>query len=354
MNLVQCQRALHGLDASVVTLNRVFGQPQEVLPPTQLVSGVPVRRIGWTGSRRYPLAPLVLACIRDADLVHVHGIDFFFDYLAWTRWAHGRPMVATTHGGFFHTRFMSQLKTAWFHLATRSSLHAYRAVIACSDNDARRFAAIGGERVVTIENGVDLSKFAGCASPRPQRCLIYFGRLSSNKRIGVLFGLLAALQRRQQDWRLIVAGRPDDIDWPELNAEAHRQGVADAVTWLRAPDNAALRQAIRQASYFACASDYEGFGLAAIEALSAGLVPVLSEIPPFRKVLRKVPCGVTLRPDGLEQTATELERLHMQMLADPQAFRTQCLDAAQPYDWSAVSRDYLALYRRAAPAGVYT
>jgi len=349
MNLVQRQRCLHGLDASVVTLDRVFSRPQEVLPHHEQVSGVPVRRIGWTGSRRYPIAPAVLACIRNADLVHVHGIDFFFDYLAITRPMHRKPMVATTHGGFFHTNFMSQLKTAWFHLVTRSSLRAYRAMIACSDNDARQFAAIGGKRVVTIENGIDLDKFAGCAAQTPQRRLIYFGRLSINKRIGVLFGLLAELRRREPDWELIVAGRPDDIDWPQLLAEAQREGVADRVTYLQAPENVELQGAIGRSSYFACASAYEGFGLAAVEALSAGLVPVLSEIPPFRKLLRKVPCGVPLDPDGLGRTADSLERLHACMLAEPQALRSQCIDAARPYDWSAVAQDHVALYRRAIP-----
>ncbi len=32
-----------------------------------------------------------------------HAVDFFFDALAWGKLFHGRPMVATTHGGFFHT-----------------------------------------------------------------------------------------------------------------------------------------------------------------------------------------------------------------------------------------------------------
>ena len=63
---------------------------------------------------RYPIAPSVLRHIKDADLVHVHAIDFFFDYLAWTKPLHGRTLVVSTHGGFFHTPYAARLKRVWF------------------------------------------------------------------------------------------------------------------------------------------------------------------------------------------------------------------------------------------------
>ena len=36
----------------------------------------------------------------------------------------------------------------------------------------------------------------------------------------------------------------------------------------------------------ASASEYEGFGVAAVEGMSAGLFPVLSDIPTFRNLVR--------------------------------------------------------------------
>jgi alpha-1,3-mannosyltransferase len=44
--------------------------------------------------------------LRDADIVHVHAIDFFFDFLGWTKPLHGKKLVVSTHGGFFHTSFI--------------------------------------------------------------------------------------------------------------------------------------------------------------------------------------------------------------------------------------------------------
>ena len=131
-----------GQRPEVLTLDRVFHHEGEALAPREVVEGVPVRRLSYAGSRRYPLCPQVLGQLAQADLIHVHGIDFFFDYLAATRWLHRRPLVASTHGGFFHTNFASGLKPIYFRTVTRHSARAYARVVATSDNDGRLFGPI--------------------------------------------------------------------------------------------------------------------------------------------------------------------------------------------------------------------
>ncbi|MGD9503100.1 MAG: glycosyltransferase, partial [Methyloceanibacter sp.] len=67
----------------VVTLDRLFNDPSKKrLPAHETLDGIEIVRIPYAGSQRYPLAPAVLAHIADADIVHVHAMDFFFDYLA--------------------------------------------------------------------------------------------------------------------------------------------------------------------------------------------------------------------------------------------------------------------------------
>jgi alpha-1,3-mannosyltransferase len=43
---------------------------------------IEIARIPYFGSSRYPIALSVLRHIKEADPVHVHAIDFFFDYFA--------------------------------------------------------------------------------------------------------------------------------------------------------------------------------------------------------------------------------------------------------------------------------
>eukprot|EP01036_Dinobryon_divergens_P045406 gene45406-60663_t len=149
----------NGYRVRVVTLDRLFREPEKTLPAHAMAGNVEVVRIPWRGSSRYPIAPQVFRHIRDADLVHVHGVDFFFDALAWTRMLHRKPLVATTHGGFFHTKKFANLKKIWFSTVTRLSAFAYRSVICCSQSDLEMFRKIAAERAALIENGVDLVKF---------------------------------------------------------------------------------------------------------------------------------------------------------------------------------------------------
>src|SRR6202051_4810222 len=85
-----------GFAVRVITLDRIF-RPKGTLSETRLpayetIDGVEIIRIPYWGSPRYPIAPRVLRYIRAADIVHVHGIDFFVDFLAITKGLHRRRL----------------------------------------------------------------------------------------------------------------------------------------------------------------------------------------------------------------------------------------------------------------------
>ena len=83
-----------GHSVRVVTLDRLFKtETPGKLSARDAVSGIEIVRIPYVGSTRYPIAPSVLKHIRDADIVHVHAIDFFYDFLAWTKPLHRRKLV---------------------------------------------------------------------------------------------------------------------------------------------------------------------------------------------------------------------------------------------------------------------
>ena len=344
--------ARHQLQAGhqprVLTLDRLFSDRTHPLPPAETLDGVPVLRLPFAGSSRYPLCPRVLGALAGAELIHVHGVDFFFDYLAATSGLHRRPLVASTHGGFFHTRFAARLKRAFFHTVTRGSVHAYRRIVATSASDGAIFSAIvARERLAVIENGVDVAKFRDRAAPVPGKTLIYFGRWSENKGLPAALDFLAVLRARDPAWRLIVAGREYDLDRAALAALAAARGQQAALTIVPNPDDAALAACIAQASYFLCRSRHEGFGLAAVEALSAGLTPLLSDIPPFRSLVAHAGVGLLLAPDAEATAAGRLLALHAAPAAAHAARRAAAIACAQHYAWPNVARRYMQVYRQA-------
>ena len=354
LNIARRQRDELGVDTRVVTLDRIFGHRGR-LPKHDVVEGVPVLRLPWRGSTRYPLAPSVLVHLASADLLHVHAIDFFFDFLALTRFLHKKPMVASTHGGFFHSRTLARLKRLWFATVTSASATGYRRIVACSHSDAALFNPIAAARLVVIENGINQEKFAACSASKPSQVIVSFGRFARHKRLDLLFPLLARLRQHDAAWRLVIAGRDADQTHDQLHAMALAAGVRDAVQIVVDPTDRELRSLISQTSYFACLSEHEGFGLAAVEALSAGLLPILSSIEPFRRLVSVTKCGLLVDPDDVAGTAAAIVASHITTPQPYEERRLACIRASSLYDWKTVAAAYRNLYDdvlKTAPAGL--
>ncbi len=350
LSLTRAQRERLDIDASVVTLDRLFTAPQ-ALPAEDVIQGVPVRRVPWAGSSRYPLAPSVLRHLSGADVVHVHAIDFFFDFLALTRPLHGRRMIATTHGGFFHTGAFRLAKKLWFQTFTRASIWAYDRIIACSQSDAEMFRASAGPRLMLIENGINQAKFLAAASATPRKTILSFGRFARHKRTDGLLGVFRHLARLDPAWRLIIAGREADQKASELVDMARQFDVADRVRFVFNPTDDELRGLMGEASFYASLSAYEGFGLAAVEAMSAGLVPILSGIPAFMRLVAAAGVGLTVDADDPAAAAAAIAALPVDDTDLQAEWRRRVMAVAARYDWQEVASRYGGVYESAMRAG---
>ena len=333
---------------TIVTCDRVFrGGTRERLPAREVIDGVEVIRLPWHGSTRYPVTPGVFRAIAEADLVHVHAIDFFFDALALAAPFHRKPLVATTHGGFFHSGTAGGLKTVWFNTLTRLSATAYRGLACCSQSDYDRFAAIAPSKVRLIENGVDLAKLGDAGSKAPVKGIVTIGRLSHNKRIDRVLDALALLCRRDPDWRLDIVGTPFDWSAADVEAMIAERGLTGKAQLHVGPDDTAMREIVGRSSLCASASVYEGFGLALIEAMSAGLVPVIEPNSAFIAFARRH-AGITLADfANAEQAAEALEAAHARLAAAPQALRQDAMAVARIYSWDGTAERYADFYREA-------
>ncbi|MDT8992593.1 glycosyltransferase family 4 protein [Curvibacter sp. APW13] len=340
----------------IVTLNRVFRESAHRLSPTELIDGVSVRRLGFAGSERYPLCPQVLRELHSADLIHVHGIDFFFDYLALTHFLHRKPMLASTHGGFFHSNFAPRLKQIYFKGITRLSALAYQRVVCTSQSDGRVFSRVVAPKTIcVIENGVDVEKFHDSSSKALLPRMLYFGRWSVNKGILETLDVLAALRSQfpEVPWHLTIAGREYDLNAMRLRTQARLRGVDNALTIVTNPSNQTLRSHMAECSYFICQSHHEGFGIAPIEAMSAGLLPLLSDIPPFRKLVETSQSGLVLTSTSATFQAQQIYQFHQRNAiqfstntADKKNPRASACKASGVYAWAGVAQLYTQQYNQ--------
>lgn len=335
-----------GAKVRVVTLDRLFSRLDETLPATGALGDVPIERIPFRGSTRYPIAPKVFGRLGDADVVHVHAVDFFFDALALAKPFHRKALVATTHGGFFHTQDFSALKSAWFNGPTRLSAGFYDAIVGVSPGDAAKFVEIAPQRTSVIENGCDLEKFGGACSARAVKRMVTLGRFSKNKRPERLIAALGELVREDPDWRLDIVGAESDWTAERLKAEIATAGLDSHVEVHIGLDNARVANVMRGASLFVSASDYEGFGVALIEAMSAGLATVVHPNTAFAGLAARHKAIRTVDFADAPTAAATIRETFAALTADPTSVRASAAEL-DDYAWPRVAENYMRVYRAA-------
>lgn len=331
-----------GHRVDVATLDYIF-KTGERLPSYERIDDIDVIRLPSWGNPRYFVAPRLLELIGRYDLIHVHGVDFFIDMLGFGKKAHGKPVVLSTHGGFFHTDWFPSFKRAFFHTATRRALKGVDQVIADSPHDEKLFAHIS-DRVTLVDNGVDVGRFASVVKKPVVDTLLFIGRISRNKRVDRLLEALAVLRSSRPDARLVVVGP----DWEGLlgglKKQAEALGLADAVTFTGAVPLERLREELAAARLFVSASEYEAFGISTVEAMASGTVPVVNRIDAFVDIIDEGDTGFTCDFSQAQAAAAILKRVLE--LPDDQlaAIGERARKSAGQYDWPRVADHIVRIY----------
>jgi glycosyltransferase-like protein len=208
-----------------------------------------------------------------------------------------------------------------------------------------------GITATVIPNGVDAARFAAAAGPgatperarwrhRLGRYVLTVGGIEPRKGSIELLEAYALLRGTHPDVALVVAGgetlfdyRPYRARW---EARAAELGVEPVVLGpVPDPD---LPSLVAAADVFAFPSVKEGFGLAAMEALAAGVPTVVSDLP----VLRQVFDGAVAFADGPDGLAKALA----EALDAPDPERAEVGRAlAERHTWAESARRHLEIYR---------
>ncbi|MBI5870233.1 MAG: glycosyltransferase family 4 protein [Actinobacteria bacterium] len=348
------QLAGRGHRSDVATLDYLF-KTMTPLPAYECLDGTDVIRLPSMGNARYFFAPRLLELVPRYDLIHIHGVDFFVDMLGTCKWMHGRPVVLSTHGGFFHTPWFPALKKAYFQTFTRMALTGVDRIIASSPKDQELFSQISG-RVTLVENGIDYETFAGVvkrmggasaegtgAAPGGEN-LVFIGRISKNKRVDRLLEMLAVLRQQRPDATLTVVGPDWEGLQAGLEAQADGLGLGEAARFTGVLPQEDMLDILAGASLFVSASEYEAFGLSTVEAMASGTVPVVSRIPAFEDLVADGETGFLVDfSDPVGAAASVAQALAMPE-AQLQKMGADAKAAASRHDWSQVADQIIDIY----------
>lgn len=333
----------HGVDTTVLVLQRLGNAVEE-----QLAAGG-ARVIFAADSLRSPrgLARLARELRRGRyDLVHAH----LFPSLYWVALLRG---VAPRRSRFVFTEHStgSRRRRPAMQPLERRVYTRYDALICISPaahESLAQWVPQVASRLHTIENGVDLTRFAAAATlPRAALGLgaddlvvAMVGAFRAEKNQAGLIEALALLPPR---YRLLLIG--DGVTRADCERRAAALGVGDRVVFTGARDD--VERLLRSADVYALPSLFEGFGLSCVEAMAAGLPVVASDVEGLREVVGAA--GLLCDPRNPADIAAKLRRV-----CEDAPLRARLAAAgagiASTYNEAATFEKTLALYRQLAPS----
>jgi glycosyltransferase involved in cell wall biosynthesis len=242
-------------------------------------------------------------------VVHSHMIHatILISLIKWT--LSEIKMVATAHSvyeGGRLLRFLQRITRSAPDLSTNVSEEATQAYVA-----QRLFCA---DRAKCIPNGIDAGRF-GFQDNRQTKSggvftYICVAQFRPEKNHITLLRAFSEVHGDHPSTQLMLLGAGPLL--PECKALAETLGILNAVTF--AGGDADVPASLRDADAFVLVSNYEGFGLAAAEAMAVGLPIVGADVPGLREVIGRYgklvsPTDIHAIAEAMEQCMLEEDRL---------------------------------------------
>jgi glycosyltransferase involved in cell wall biosynthesis len=270
------------------------------------------------------------------------------------------PTVVAIHDLSFvaHPEWFRMREGMRRRVLTRQSARRARAVVTISEFSRRELIdrlGIPGPRVHVIPPGVSAppdcrgpGAQTGARGARRDDRVLFVGSIFNRRRLPDLVRAFGILARRHPQASLDLVG--DNRTHPHENLERAiaTEGLEGRIRWHRYVPDDQLRDLYARARAFVFLSEYEGLGMTPLEALAAGIPPLLLDTPVARES-----CGdaaLYVGPGDVSGTADALERI----LAD-EPTRSRLLAAAPgalaKYSWPRAARETMALIEEAGGAG---
>lgn len=303
--------------------------------------------------------------LNGVDLIHSH--TWYANFAGFTaNLLHGTPHVVSAHSLEPLRPWKAEQLGGGYRIsswAEKSAYEAADAIIAVSDgmraDVLNAYPNVDPEKVVTIRNGVDVSKFApnnNDAALKKHgiegRYAIFVGRITRQKGLA---HLLRAWKNVSPQYGLVLAaGSPDE---PGIGKEvadliADLQQTRKNVWWINemAPHDD-LTSLLTHADLFLCPSIYEPLGIVNLEAMGCETAVLGSRVGGIPEVVAHNETGRIVDYDSNNSAKFEndftmqIEELMANQLLLTQMGKAGRIRAEKHFGWDAVAKQTIELYK---------
>ena len=241
------------------------------------------------------------------DVIHTHSADLGF-FIAISAKLYCIPVVNTCHGVSFTDKQYSFIK----RFAERFFLkHAgFKRIIVVEKSILNFFDDAGIENGVYIPNGVDIGRFAKektvIKTDKKVRFL-FVGRLEEQKGCKYLIHATRILKAKTRDFVIIIVG--DGSQRAILDKLTEENNLGHYVTFLGGVEDGKLRELYCTSDVFILPSIWEGLPVTLLEAWSAKLPVIVTNVGAIRDICVDERNGLVVRPKDPEGIADAMLRM---------------------------------------------
>ncbi|MCR4573583.1 MAG: glycosyltransferase family 4 protein [Lentisphaeria bacterium] len=317
----------------------------------------------------------------DFDIIHVHSGARIAEMGIGVAKKKGIPCVMSLHGGFVDIpqKEMQELIAPTAHKLpyggiierllgwSKDLMAGVDGVICVGRNEYNKLSEKYPDKlVIYLPNGVDTKKFnrpqaelPDCRElwkiPKDDRLILCVSRIDYQKNQLQLVQLLGDLRKRGDNVHILLIG-PITAKWyeEEIRLQARKMGVSEHLTVIPglSPDDPLLIAAYKEADVFVLPSQHEPFGIVVLEAWSAGIPVIGSDIGGLGLLIKDGVNGLKFVQGNDESLLATYDRLFATE-GLKEALVKQAAEDVEAYSWETVAQSLVGIYNKvkAAVAG---
>jgi glycosyltransferase involved in cell wall biosynthesis len=260
-----------------------------------------------------PITRWLFARAADYDVLHVHAP---FSYTTLAACAAARyakvPYVYRTMGTLdpWSLRHRAWKKWPYYQVLEKPNLRAASAIHVTSETERHAIVELGfGERARVVGYGVALPALTE-RTPHETVRVLFIGRLHPIKALPVLIDAIASLRTEAGVMlQLDIAGGGDAMHGKELQERVRRLGIEQDVRFLGFVHGEAKARLLAESDVFVLPSYHENFGVAAVEAMAAGLPTLVSDGVALADEIDAAGAGTRFKAGDVQALAKALRKI---------------------------------------------
>lgn len=305
-------------------------------------SGIVVHRLHAHGGVYSPMnVALLMPYMRRYDVIHTHNTACQLYVPMAHLLAGGKAKLVTTE----HSTYNRRRDKWYFKPIDRWMYDRYSAIASVSDKSTRLLCDyIGTDRVMTVENGIDIGAYAD-AVPADRQIMVpdykehdvVVTMVAGFREAKDQDSLIRAISVLPDNYKLCLVG--DGMRRSEIEALVASLGMQGRVRLMGVRSDVA--QILKASDVNVLLSHWEGLSLSSVEGMASGRPFVASDVDGLREVVGGN--GVLFSDGDYRQLADVLQHL-MTDKAEYARVSKACVDAAKRYDIAVTARRYYEIY----------